>query len=147
MTTKHLSEEEMQQYSIDASSCGEEIAGHMQSCASCQAGVEAYRQLFIVIHEQPAPVFSFNLPDLVLQQLPKAKPGFSLNNFFILLIIFTVISLIGVPLYLFRKYFSAIFNGALSMTMYLIIITSIVFLIFQSMEMYRKYQKQISLLN
>ncbi len=147
MTMKHLSEEEIQQYSIDKSSCDTALAVHLQSCASCQAHVEAYRQLFTAIQDQPKPVFDFDLSNLVLQQLPKAKPGFSLNNFFILLIIFGALSAVGVPLYLFRKYLSSIFSGALSMTMYLIIISAIIILIFQSMEMYRNYQKQMSILN
>jgi len=82
MTTKHLSEEELQQYSIDKSSCDIEASSHIQSCASCKANVEAYRQLFTVIHDQPKQVFGFDLSNLVLKQLPESKSKFSVNSVF-----------------------------------------------------------------
>lgn len=147
MTTKHLSEEEIQQYSIDKSSCDTEVAVHLQSCASCQANVEAYHQLFKVIHDQPKPVFGFDLSNLVLKQLPESRSNFSMNSIFVILTVFAAACAICIPVYIFRKSLSVIFSGALSMTVYLIIITAIAILIFQSMEMYRKYQKQMSILN
>lgn len=147
MTTKHLSEEEIQQYALDKSCFGKDISEHVQSCAVCHANVEAYLQLFPAIHEQPKPVFNFDLSNLVLRQLPESRTRFSLNSIFVLLTVFAATCSICIPVYLFRKYLTAVFSGALSMTMYLIIITSIAILIFQSMEMYRKYQKQISILN
>jgi len=147
MTTKHLSEEELQQYSIDKSSCDIEASSHIQSCASCKANVEAYRQLFTVIHDQPKQVFGFDLSNLVLKQLPESKSKFSVNSVFVFLTVLAAAFSISIPVYLFRKYLSALFEGALSMTIYLIVITAIVILVFQSMEMYRKYQKQMSILN
>jgi hypothetical protein len=100
-----------------------------------------------LIHDQPKPVFSFDLSNLVLQQLPDTRSKFSLNSIFVILTVFAAACAVCIPVYLFRKYLYAVFSGALSMTMYLIIIIAIAILIFQSMEMYRKYQKQMSILN
>jgi|ERR1022692_53757 hypothetical protein len=147
MTTKHLSEPEIQQYALDKSCCGNDIAEHMQSCALCLANAEAYLQLFSVIHEQPKPVFGFDLSNLVLQQLVKTESKFSLSSFFIYLLVFVSVSATGIAAFLFRKYLINMFTGILPMTTYLILITAIAILIFQSLEMYRKYQKQMNALN
>jgi hypothetical protein len=147
MTTEHLSEQEVQQYALDRSCCGKKLAEHVEACAYCQANAEAYLQLFSVIHEQPKPFFGFDLSSLVLQQLPNAKSKFSLNGFLIYLLVFASISVIAVPFYLFRKNLSNMFTGVLPMTIYLILISALTILVFQSFEMYRKYQKQMNILN
>jgi hypothetical protein len=147
MTTKHLSEQDIQLCAMDKQGCGRDITEHVQSCQACRSEVEAYLQLFSVIREQPKPAFSFDLSGLVMQQLPKPRSTFSLNGFIIYLLVFVAIAAMAVPAYLFRKYLVSMFTGILPMTMYLIIITAIVILIFQGTEMYRKYQKQINALN
>jgi hypothetical protein len=147
MTKEHLSETEIQQYALDKSCCGADIVEHMQSCASCQANAEAYLQLFSSLREQPKPSFSFDLSNLVLPRLVTNESKFSLNSFFIYLIVFVAIAAIVVPAYLFKKYLLSMFTGMLPMTIYLILITAIAILLFQSLEMYRKYQKQMNALN
>jgi hypothetical protein len=147
MIREHLSETEIQQCALDKSGCADDITRHADSCKSCQSNVQAYLQLFSTIHDQPAPAFDFNLPELVLQQLPKAKSKFSLNIFFVYFIGLVAACGISIPVYLFRKYILNLFTGILPMTMYLILITAITIIIFQSIEMFRKYQKQISALN
>ncbi|HXB42572.1 MAG TPA: hypothetical protein VNV85_00870 [Puia sp.] len=147
MTTKHLSETEMQQYALDKSGCGTEIEEHMQSCAMCRAEAQAYQQIFTSIGEQPKAVFGFDLSTLVLQQIVRNESKFSINGLFIYILVFVALSASAVAAYLFRKYLVNMFTGILPMTMYLILITALGILIFQSFEMYRKYQKQMSILN
>ena len=147
MTTNHLSEQEIQQYALDKSRCDEKTIAHVKTCKDCAANVNAYLQLFSSISEQPVPVFDFNLSDLVLQQLPKTKSKFSLNIFFLYFLALAVLSAISIPVFIFRKYILSMFNGILPMTIYLIVITAITILVFQSIEMFRKYQKQMNALN
>jgi hypothetical protein len=147
MTKGHLSETETQQYALDKSCCNADIVEHVQSCASCQANAEAYLQLFSSLREQPKPSFGFDLSNLVLPQLATSKSKFSLNGFFIYLLVFVSVAAIAIPAYLFKKYLLSMFTGVLPMTIYLILITAIAILIFQSLEMYRKYQKQMNALN
>jgi hypothetical protein len=147
MTSKHLCEAEMQQYAIDKSYCGNEIEEHMQLCAACRADAEAYLQLFTSIREQPKTVFGFDLSTLVLQQMVRTESKFSFGTLFINTLVFVALSTSAVAAYLFRKYLINMFTGILPMTMYLILITALGILIFQSFEMYRKYQKQMSILN
>lgn len=147
MRTKHLSEQEIQLCALDEPACGKDITEHVQACAACRAEVQTYLQLFSAFRDHPKPVFSFDLSGLVLQQLPKAKPGFSLNSFMVFLLVSIAMAAIGIPAYLFRKYLANMFTGILPMTLYLILMTAIVILIFQGTEMYRKYQKQINALN
>jgi hypothetical protein len=147
MTTKHLSEQEIQQYALDKSGCDKNITGHVEVCKNCQANVEAYLQLFSAISEQRKPAFSFDLSALVLEQLPKPESKFSKDGFYIYVLGFVALALIAIILYSARSYLSKIFTGILPMTMYLITISAITILIFQSIEMYRKYQKQMNALN
>jgi hypothetical protein len=147
MTNKHLSEQEIQLYALDKEGCGENLKTHVQSCHACRAEVQTYLQLFSAISEQPKPVFSFDLSGLVLQQLPETKTGFSLNSFMIPVLVLVALAVMGIPAYLFRKYLVSMFTGILPMTMYLILITAIGILLFQGVEMYRKYQKQLNALN
>lgn len=67
MTSKHLSEEEIQQWALDKTKCGTEVIAHMHDCENCRAGAETYHLLFAEIKQMPNPVFDFNVPGLVLQ--------------------------------------------------------------------------------
>jgi hypothetical protein len=146
MKTEHLSEIEIQQYALNKSDCGKDIIAHIESCEECAAEAENYRLMFTGIKQYPKPVFDFDISELVLARLPKSKPAFALNSFFYFLFSVVLIG-IGIPAYLFREYLLKIFVGIVPMVMYLIIITAVAILIFQGIEIYRKYQKQMQSLN
>ena len=147
MTTKHLSEAEIQQYAIDPSHIDPWSTAHMQSCQACGAAVEAYQKIFSAIHQQPRPSFDFDLSALILPQLGKPAPGNSSKNWSLY---FLVIVAIAIPLMAAIKYWRYLKNssmGMLPMTISLLITATLCILVFQSIEMVRRYQKQINLLN
>lgn len=147
MTTNHLSETEIQQYVLAKASCEKEIVAHIEVCEGCQAKAATYQLLFAEIKEQPKPAFDFNLSELVLQQLPQAKPKFSFQKFFVYLVAFIAVSAIGIPGYIFWKNITYIFAGVSVFFIWIIIIFTVIIIAFQSIEMYKKYQRQMDVLN
>jgi hypothetical protein len=145
MTTKHLSESEIQQYALDKAGCEAAIAAHVETCKDCRDAIAGYQLLFSTLSEQSKPAFDFDLRGLVLPQLSPAKT--KTDVFLVCFFAFLVLAAIGIPVYLFRKYLSELFAGILPMTMYLILVTAVIILIFQGIEMFKKYQKQMDVLN
>jgi len=146
MKTEHLSEIEGQQYVLNKTNCERNIIEHIESCAECAAEAENYRLMFAAIKQQPKPVFDFDVSQLVLARLPQSKSSFSLNFLFYFLFAVALGS-IGLLAYVFRQYLLKIFTGILPMVMYMIITITVAILIFQGIEIYRKYQKQMRSLN
>lgn len=145
MTTKHLTEMEIQQYASDKAGCGTNILEHAEICAACQAEIAAYQLLFSAIKEQPEPAFGFDLQALVLPQLTPVKS--KTDAFLVGLFAFLVLAATGIPVYLFREYLSGIFAGLLPVTIYLMVVTAVIILIFQGVEMFKKYKKQMDAIN
>ena len=75
MTTRHLSETELQQYALDGAAAPKEYSEHIAVCENCRAEAMTYRSLFAAIKEQPEPAFDFDIAGLVLSQLPGGVPG------------------------------------------------------------------------
>jgi hypothetical protein len=147
MINKHLTNDEIQQYALQPNDCNISIIEHIRNCENCKIKATQYKFLFEGIKEQEKPAFDFNLQDLILKQLPKPKPKISWEDFLVYVLTFAVFGSIGLPAYLFRGYLLKMVSGFLPIVMYLIIITTIGILLFQGIEIYRKYQKQISALN
>jgi hypothetical protein len=147
MLNNHLSESEIQQCALAKTECDSSVLLHIEHCGSCRAKIEMYSLLFNEIKAQPEPVFAFDLSALVLKNLPETRSNRNLNNFLIFLLIFASISILVVPLYLFRKYITHMFSAIFPISMYLILLTALTILLFQSIEMFRKYKKQMNALN
>lgn len=147
MITKHLTEEEIQQYAFDRSAVGEEINKHVLLCEECSASIESYQLLFTGIKEQTQPAFDFNLSELVLSQLPQHKPTILPENFFVYLVVFIPIVLACVLSYVFRGYLLSLFAGITPFLIYLIGSTAIIILIALSIDMYKSYQKKMNSLD
>ena len=147
MLNNHLSESEIQECALAGTECDSSLLSHIGQCGHCKAKVEMYLFLFTGIRTQPEPVFPFDLSALVLKQLPETRSRHSLNNLLIFLLIFASLSVIVVPLYIFRKYISHMFSAIFPISMYLILLTALTILLFQSIEMFRKYRKQMNALN
>lgn len=147
MINNHLSDSEIQQFVLDKSSCGSNIIDHIYVCDSCKAEADAYQLLFSAIQQQPTTAFDFDLEGLVLSQIGqpvKPKPSSRILVFLLILIATSFISVAG---WLFRDYFLTMFNGITSMAIYLTLTVAVTFLLFQGIEMYKKYQKQMEALN
>jgi hypothetical protein len=147
MNTGHLSEMEIQQFAFDNSGCGKHIIEHMALCNECVAKATDYQLMFSEIKHLSKPVFDFDLSGLVLKQLPKTQPVGSQNFFFFYFIVTITMGAIGVAAYIFRAYILRLFAGILPMAMYLMLLIFLAILVFQGIEMYKKYQKQMQNLN
>jgi anti-sigma factor RsiW len=140
MTRDHLSESEIQQYALEPVACEAGVAAHVNACAACKANVAAYQVLFTDIQEQPVPAFDFDIAAVIVPQIEKAKPV--TDRFFISMAVITVISL-SVAVYSFRSYFETIFTNALSWFIGIIVVAAISIIIFQLIELYKKYNQEM----
>ena len=147
MTNDHLSEIEIQQFVLDKPGCGSNIIDHMHVCDNCNAKAEAYQLLFSAILQQPTPAFDFDLQGLILSQIAEPNPKPAPVRTLVFLLILTVASSIAVAGWLFGDYFLNMFRGITSIVIYLTLTVAVTFLLFQGIEMYKKYQKQMDALN
>lgn len=147
MIAGHLSENDIQQYVSDSQLCKPSLIEHIESCDACKEKEEAYRILFLGIEQQAKPAFNFDLSALVLSQLEPSKPKFSGDIFAVYL--FAGIGIVAVLLsgILFSKYFSDLFTGTSTLFLYLFAAITLVTLLFQGVEIFRRYQKQMNALN
>lgn len=147
MNNIHLTEAALQQYAMDPSACQGEMAVHLQSCEDCQASLQAYQALFSGLSAQPRPGFDFDVTASVLEQLDASKKGISLSNLFIYMLAMVAIASPIIAAIKYRVYLKNLGTGMGTMTIYLLILTAACVIIFQGLDLFRKYQKQINLLN
>ncbi len=138
MMGKHLTELEIQLYVTEAPACNSHIMEHMQVCEYCKTEAAIYQQLFTGIKETPPPVFEFDLANLVIHNLPVAKKKFQFPNLPIYLLAIGALTMAG---WWFKNSILNMFSGMFPMTIYLLVLSAVIILIFQGLEMYRKYQK------
>ena len=149
MISPHLSEMDIQHYAADEQSCEERIAGHLAGCPECQAEVAVYRTLYSAIGSAPAPVFDFDLAALVLSQIPDAAPAPAAGSDILVfkILVPACIVAISLPFYLYRSFLIRWFSGMLPVALWLLILPVAAVLVFQGLELYKKYQKQMNALN
>ncbi|HSZ84886.1 MAG TPA: hypothetical protein VK787_02585 [Puia sp.] len=155
MIDKHLTDADIQEFVLEKTNCSLDVVAHMHQCVQCQAKAETYKLLFSEIKEQPKPAFAFDLSAAVLKQVTTEKSKFSLNSLPGYFIILSVIAAIAIPSYLYKvkiiqfykTYILGIVSGVSSLVIYLMAITFLIFVIFQCIEMYKKYQRKIDDLN
>jgi hypothetical protein len=146
MVTKHLTDDEVQQYAVDKSNCEKRISEHIHVCEECRSKVEIYQLLITGIKQQPQPAFDFDLSKMVLQQLPSSKTSIANNNALIWIFCFMGLAFLGGSIYLFISYFD-LFEGIKTIFIYLIAITAITVLVYLIIDMYKKYQKEMKVLD
>ena len=147
MNNIHPYEKELQQYALGKSDSNPEVIAHIESCPDCQAEVSTYQMLFSEIKSQPAAAFDFDLRELVLSKLPKTQTRLSTDDIIAgFLIVFTC-SCIGIPVYVFRKIILNTFIDIPPIFIYAIIISTTAILIIEILSLYKKYHKQMHLLN
>lgn len=147
MNTSHPSEREIQQFALDKSACSTALIAHIDDCAFCRAEGSTYQLLFSEIEQQPKPAFDFDLSALVLPQLPASTRALSADRIVAGFLILFVCSCIGVPVYLFRQYFLYMFSDISTFFIYAILSSAVIIVLFKALNMYKKYQKQMQLLN
>jgi len=147
MKAKHLSENELQQYVLDPFLCDESIIRHIESCETCKVNAEVYQIMFAGIQKQSKPAFDFDLADLVIAQLEQPKRSFSTNNVVAYLLSTIGITAVLISCFLFHEYLSGLFIRYSNLLLYLFLAITVVVFLFQCIEIYRKYKKQIGVLN
>jgi len=155
MTDQHLSEEIIQQYVLNKTSCGADTIAHMHECEYCREKAETYRLIFSEISHQPNPVFDFDIAKLVLPQLSAEKRIRSNYTFLFYFMGCFVIAGFGIAGYLYKNYLAGLFkkyifsvsSGLSKGVLYLLLTAALFILIFQVVELYKKYQRKIDDLN
>ena len=147
MNNIHPYEKELQQYALGKSDSNPDVIAHIESCPDCQAEVSTYQMLFSEIKEQPVAAFDFDLQKLVLSKLPKTQTRLTTDDIIAgFLVVFTC-SCIGIPVYVFRKIILNTFIDIPPIFIYSIIISTTAILVIEILSLYKKYLKQMRLLN
>jgi len=146
MVTKHLTDDEVQQYVTDRQHCELKIAEHIHLCGECKLKAEIYQSLITGIKQQPEPTFNFDLSELVVQQLPSPKQKTN-DRLLLWMLLFIGIGFMGTVLYYFEGSFVYLFRGIATIFIYLIIITASTVFAGVFIDMYKKYNKEMKLLD
>ena len=146
MVTKHLTDDEVQQYAIDKLNCEKRIVEHIHVCEKCRSKVEVYQLLITGIKQQSQPAFDFDLSKMVLQQLPSPKTSIANDNALIWIFSFMGIAFLGGTIYFFQSYFD-LFESMRTIFIYLIVITAVTVLAYLFIDMYKKYKHGMKVLD
>jgi hypothetical protein len=147
MNDIHPKENELQLYALNKSDVKPEVIAHIDLCSDCQAEISIYNILFSEIKVQPTAAFDFDVQELVLSKLQKTHTRLSTDDIIAgFLVIFTC-SCIGIPVYIFRKIILNSFTDIPSFFIYSIIIGTTGILVLKILSLYKKFLKQMHLLN
>jgi hypothetical protein len=147
MVTKHLTDDEAQQYVADKLLCEKRIADHIHLCTECRMKVEVYKLVITGIKQQPQPAFDFDVSASVLKQLPLPQPNTTNDKSFTWILIFISIGFLASAAYYFRNYMANMFEGVATILIYLIAISAITVMAALVFDMYKKYQKEMKVLD
>ena len=141
---EHLSDEQIQTFVLDRSTCEPGIGEHVQQCDLCQMKVETYQLMIMAIEEQPVPAFDFDISEAVLAGIALQKPRG--RNWWLFMLIAAVVSVTGVAVYLFREDIAAIFQGISSFLIYLIALTGLLILMAVTIDMLKSYKTKLKII-
>ena len=147
MINKHPDDDGIQQYVLQKAACDIDLVKHIESCATCKIKAEQYNLLFEGIKQQEKPAFDFNLADLVVAQLPKARHKVATGKLFSYFIIFISVFSLCMIFYFFRNTLLNLFKGITPILAALVITTVLCLFVILFIDMYRKYQTQMKILN
>ena len=143
MKTQHLSDENIQEYVLSKS---HEISviDHLHRCDVCKAKVEVYQNIITGIKEQSHAEFDFNLSELVMTRIEQKDSTYS-KIFWLFATL--GIGVIVITVLFFGKHITNLFVGIPKMASYLVVTTAVVLLLFQGMEIVRRYKRQMEAVN
>ena len=124
MTTKHPSDDELQQYVLNDGSINKDIAAHINACEDCKGRVETYRVLIMGIEQLPVPVFEFDLQELVLSQLPAPVEKNKESNLSPWVFIGPSVITAGLIIYFFGGYFPRLLTGIATLANGLVVVSA-----------------------
>lgn len=144
MKSKHLPDDNIQAYVL-SKSADTSIVDHLQECDACRAKVEIYQRVILGIEKQSHAEFDFDLSALVLDKIKEKDAAYS-KALWLVAILGTGIVLVT-TFFLFGKHIANLLPSASKMASYLVITTAVVFLVFQGIEIVRKYKRQMNAVN
>lgn len=146
MKNVHLTDEEIQQYVLNAEATSQAALAHIQTCTHCQQQAAQYQLLFAGIEKQEKAVFDFDLADLVMAQLPQPKPAHD-SRALVYAMLAIIAAMVGVMAYLFGNSTASLFAFMQPLLVGLVIITAFGLVGFLGLDMYQKYKSQMKVLN
>jgi len=144
---KHLTDDEVQQFALAKLNCEKETLEHIQFCSECKARAEVYRVMITGIKHRSQPALEFDLSAAVLHRLPLPQTKTTSDRGLIWLFILIGIGITGTTIYRFRGSFAYLFDGLTTILIYLISVSSIAILAGLCIDMYKKYEKEMKLLD
>ncbi len=147
MTTKHLNDEQLQQYVLDESSLSGDIAAHIHSCEDCRARAKTYRMLITIIEQAPSPVFEFDLQELVLSKIPEPVTEKKTDNLIIRVVFLPALFFVVAFISLLTVFSPGFFAGIGLLAGGLLVVSAVFLLATLCMDMYKSYKKKINLLD
>lgn len=145
MKNVHLTDEEIQQYVLNAEATSQAALAHIQTCTHCQQQAAQYQLLFAGIENQQNETFDFDIADLVMAKLPQPEPVHDKSLVYAMLAI--VAAMVGVMAYLFGNSTASLFAFMQPLLVGLVIITAFGLAGFLGLDMYQKYKTQMKVLN
>lgn len=146
MVTKHLTDDEVQQYVVGREHCEMRIVEHMHRCGECKLKVEIYQSVVAGIKQKPQPAFDFDLSELVVRQLPSPKEK-ARDRVLLTVLVLIGSAVVGTGVYFFERSFVYLFKGIAAIFIYLIILTAVTVFTGLFIDMYKKYNKEMKLLD
>jgi hypothetical protein len=145
MKNKHLTDEEIQNYALDAGHCSESSAAHIQQCGHCRQQVRYYERLIEGIKTQPKELFNFDLSALVMEQLSQSRPAYDTPLGYIMAVLMVMMA--GVVGYTFGNSLVGLFMLVQPLLIALVIITALGLMVFLGADMYNRYKAQMKSLS
>lgn len=141
MVTKHLTEEELQEFVFEKETCAADIIEHVEQCNICEENAKRYLHLFNDVKETPTPFFDFNVADSILSKLPEATKSSGIEKQIYWGISMVLLLVGGAIIYLFWDYISSITISITSFSVYMIIISAVITGFVLVLDIYQRFNK------
>lgn len=143
MSKNHLTEIDIQLYSISKTEVPLEISQHLATCQDCQNRVKVYQLIFSEVEKLPIATFDFDVSNLVLSQISNPRKKLLWEDLIVYFLMGLAVLISGVSLY----NLGGVFSGANSIGISLMILISLSIVIIFSVDFYKKYKNQEEILN
>ena len=144
MTSKHLSDYDIQQFVLEEVNCHPSIRQHALRCPRCNVKAHTYRLIFASLKRQAKPVFEFDLTRLVLSNILVKEETKPLPKRLVYLSVMITMAPLAAVSYLFDEYLLDIFSNVSSISLYMVVTSALMFLAFQMIDMFKKHKKQMT---
>ncbi|WP_394747551.1 hypothetical protein [Spongiimicrobium salis] len=147
MKHKHLSDQDIQEFTFDLSQCSPEVIQHLSVCEICKMRSEHYSSVSEALENLPDPILDYNLADEVVKQLERSSKKETAHHYFIYFIIALGGALIISCLFYFKEIFIEVFKSNSAPLTSLIIGIVLLISVGAILDMLRSYHQKIKMLN